>query len=424
MSAKNTGEVFDLITTKDQHDELKKIARIVTDAESAVWRECFKNDPVAGIDFLDRQNEKNKTGRWPKLPNYNPTKGDNLSLERVVRTKCDGLHSHITSCCVNHVRKLYNKKGNRIEFLRGNKALPGTNKLRIRFRGTVARIVPDSRTDVEWFRLSILFYPRGERMILPIKLKGASLWTCKWLRELASTGQKTSDGCISLVRKRRKWVWQISFSRSRYEGERQTVVEPIVGRYMLVYAPVRQDAFIKCRIIDEGTSRRGAPWEFPIEDADLLSRKHRIDKVRRTMGYSHRQSPSNARREHGTHKRLEPSYQLNQAYNNAVTTWIEQRSAYIVKTAIRYRCTELRVENLVERDSEELRMGSFPYHQLLNRIKQKALTAGIAFKKLPSISDVMNTLDADVSISDVSNVDTAEDQNKKKVRKKQVVVNS
>ena len=385
------GEWFELIVSREQHEELKKVARATTSAESVLWQEWLVHDPAAGGAFADRMRTKAETGKWPKLESYFLKEGTGgRSPDKTARLLCGDVHGDLASAVANQVRKLYGKS--RLAVLQGKERLPGTNHLRIRFRGRACRIIREPNPEAEWFRFAMPLTKESGRIDFGMKLKGANEFTRRWLGGLADSGDKPSDGVLSLVRRRSKWVWLLSMSRKRFVGEIETLSKPVATRKMVVFAPPEQEVFLQCRITDEARKRRGAPWQFDIVESDLLTCKLRLDKMRREMGRAFRQSPHSGRRGRGVQRRLDPSTKFSRKYENRVNAWIEQRSAFIVKSAIKHRCASVQCEDLSARDPTLLRMGSFPYYRLVQRIQQKAEAAGVAFTKTKSFSEIERLL--------------------------------
>lgn len=389
---KSCGEWFELIVDREQHAALLEAARMSTAIEVALWQEWARNDPEFGVRFVERISEKESTGKWPKLTPYNLKQcASGVSPDIAARRAFPALHGDIASQVANHVRRLYPQKDVRLQILSGRKSIPTTNNLFIRFRNRIARIAREPKEGVEWFRFALPLKRGGEPLSFGMKLKGASEFTIRHLGDLADNGKHPSCGTISLVRRGRKWVWRMSISRERFDGEREALKKPRRGRKMIVYAPTEQERFIVCRIVDECRTR-GAPWEFAIEEGDLLAVKRRNDARRREMGHAFRQSPTGSRRGRGVYHRLDPSMRMTRSYDNRANSWIEQRSAYIAQSAVKYRCESVAVEDFTKRDPASLRMGSFPYHRFVLRILQKCEERGVKARKIPSFSDVETML--------------------------------
>lgn len=406
---KNVGCVFDLLLGKGPSDTKADLIRAATESvycENAVWQTYRLYDPVTAAEFARirnvvreakaRQDELRKKdpkatvpeAKWPKLPEFKLSDiPEGASPTKIAKALAPSLSSCVYDAIANHCFKLYMKQ--RFELLSFRRRLPVSDDLRIRFREKAIKIQRDDRNP-EWFKIEIKLFmePKAHRLVIPIGARGASPFTIRWLGECADDGIHPSGGMISARRKKGKLVWQISLSRSRYEGELETVKMPIAGRVLDIEAPVDQEVFLKCSV-DTGGKR---PWGFPIEGHDLLQTKIGAEIRRQRMGRNYAQSPMNSAHGHGRNNVLRSKRPFSEQYRNRVTNWIENRTAFIVAEAVKMKCERIRMEDLVSRDSKTMLLGSFDYSRFTLRLQQKAKAAGIDFDKPWSRAEVKEAI--------------------------------
>lgn len=361
------------------------VARVATFAENAIWMLWRKHDPITGLDMVRMRQVKQETGKWPKLEPYKLEKTpEGETPTTIAKALCPGLPSCIYDAIANQVAKLYMK--NRFAYLNFSERLPMGRDLRIRFREKATQIRRDPENP-QFFQIGLkLTSPEPGKTTtvwFGLKLRGCSEWTYRWLDDLASTGNPVSGGTISARKKRGRTVWQIALARPRMEGERKKV-HPVPGRELICWAPPDADECLWCEV----SPRKGKPWRLRVESNDMVLVKKAYERTRRHMGRNYHQSPYNSAHGHGRRRAIQGKERFSGRYNRRVKDWIENRSAAIVRFAVDARCETIRFEELTKRDPKTLRLGSFPYYQLISRIQQKAKDAGIAFKLFEDISSL------------------------------------
>jgi hypothetical protein len=389
---KNVGEVFEIRTDAATRQAILAVARVATFAENAIWDIYRRNDPLTPTRVVEMQLEKDRTGKYPKLPPFDlKDTPDGATPTKILGALCPGLSAYVYDAIAHRVGTLYRKNAERFAYAFYRKRLPVSNDLRIRFRERAVRIVrhPENKN---WFRAELTLYAKGgQKLMVDLLARGKSDATLRWLAELADTGAHPSGGTISARRKHGHLEWQISFSRCRQPGERARV-HPIDGRKLVVYAPLEQDVFLRCRV----EPVKGRPWVWEVESNDLSQLQRRYQALRVAMGRNYHQSPDSGAHGHGRRRAICGKERLTLRYENRVKDWIENRSAALVAEAIRRRCGRIEMEDLSARNPELLRLGRFPYYRLLSRIEQKAKDAGIEFEKTPSLSSMKDALVAAV----------------------------
>jgi hypothetical protein len=378
--SKSVGETFVLMPTAEQRDWLKEIARQCTFAENAIWMEWRVNDPVQPAEVFDWPRIKEATGKWPKMPAY---KLD--GMWDLAKSLCPAVNGNVFGAIANHVRKHYPQK--RWQYLRYDDRIPIARDLRIRFRERAIR-VRRCPNEPRWFEIGLRLTD-GDTQWMGIKPKGASHFTWEWLAHLADQDGKPSGGTISLVRKKRKWVWQLSLARERGEGEREAV-DAIPDRWLEVTAPIESESFLRCEV--KWPEKTGRPWATHIESNDIIRMKLRHDHLRKVMGANYHQSPRSNSRGHGRQRAIACKMPFSERYENRIKNWIENRSMAVVQCAIEAQCGIVRMENLTERDPQTLALGEFPYFRFMARVEQKCEEAGITFKKLGGLDKAKKAL--------------------------------
>lgn len=372
--AKTHGMVFRLWLPAgtDLNARLWKIAHLSSFAENTLWRYFLAGDPATGLD-VQRNGIKGPDGKYPKLPEYRPTlMPDGKTAYLSAASMCPELLSHVPCEVSNRVFKLYLKQ--RWEILTGRRSLPRLKDPCIRFRGLAIRItstqvVLDDGREVTRYGIVANFEKIKCAMLIELQSRGQSRFTLDWLQRLAESGEHPSSGTIS----RRGNHWQISLSRALEPGEREAVRDAVPGRELVVYAPADQDVAIRCTVIPQN----GRPWAWNVEDADLLAMKLAHAARRKAMGHHRAQTHEGGMLGHGRGRALLGTKAMRQKYGNRVDDWIENRTTEIVNWAVTNKCEGLRLEDLGKRDPKTLRLGSFPYYMLAERLKQKAKTAGL-----------------------------------------------
>lgn len=392
---KNVGEVFDLLIdrNKEARDLLLEVAKKATYAENAIWMIWRHNDPVSAVDLVHMREEKERTGKWPKLPAYKLEKTpEGESPTKIAAALCPGLSSYVYDAVSNAVTKLYLK--NRLSYLGFWERLPVSKDLRIRFRERAVQIRRNPENP-QWFQIGLGLVSENRKIGVTwcdLRTGGKSEFTKRWLEAVADGEQDyvTSGGVISARRKKGKMRWQITQARPRMVDERQKV-EPVEGRSLVCYAPLDQGEFMTCEVAPV----RGRPWRMHVESNDLLTVKIAYDKLRRRMGGNYHQSPYSSAHGHGRRRAIRGKMAFSGKYERRVNDWIENRSAAIVGFAVETRCGEIRFEKLTDREPHTLRLGAFPYFKLIERTKQKAADAGISFKVFTDFETVRKQLSGD-----------------------------
>jgi len=382
--SKSVGEWFELLPSDEHRKELLRIARIASFAENSVWMEWRCGDPVTGPDMARRQAEKESTGEWPKLEAWNPkTARTGESWCKFAGALCPGLMSYIYDAIANSVATLYRQK--RLKLLTFQERLATRNDLQIRFRENACRVLRHPEVN-GWFRFQ-LSLAKGPPMVIDFKCRGKSPHTIDWLNELADSGEAPSGGMISARRKKGRLQWQIALSRVPREGENEQV-KPISGRVLWVWAPIDQAEFLRCQVHPVP----GRPWLHRIEAHDLIRVRKRFDVERRRMGRNYAQSTESAAHGHGLHRAINRKEFHKGRYDRRCKDWIENRSAEIVRFAIKSRCEELHMEKLSNRDPTRLALGPFPYFQFVLRTVQKARSAGLKTAKFTDFETIEKRL--------------------------------
>ena len=360
---------------------LYRVAKEATFAENALWNLWRMNDPVTYRDVLRMNQEREATGKWPKLPEYklaNTPDGD--SPTKIAGNLCPSLWSFVYDAVANHVRKFYSKQ--RWEILWGKRRLPLASDLRIRFRERAIRIRRHQWTDKEG-RVQdgyaiVCRFIKGVDALVPISTLRMNKWHLAWLEHWANIDAGPCGGTVYRKKVRGKNQWFIALARERQPNEVRRVLDPVADRTCYVYAPPpdsEREAFL---LMDIRPTGNGQPWREEIEANDLIRVKLRWQQQNQQMGRNFRQSREvTASRGHGLQRRMESKKPDARKYDARCKNWIENRSRAIVDFAVNARCSVLCVENLVQRDSKTLRLGEFPYYQLLLRIKQKAEESGL-----------------------------------------------
>jgi len=384
---KNCGEVFRLLCGPDLRKSLSDVARVSTLAENVLWQLWLKGDPLGAMDIRKAVEQKEASGKWPKIEPFILRAPDGRSTTVIARELCPGLLSYVYDAIANQVSKLYRK--HRWDILSCRRRLPVASDLRIRFRERAVQIERDDRRD-DWFRVRLFLRP-GETLSIPIRTGGASTFTRAWLARLASSGEHPSGGTISCRLRRGKRQWQIAISRAREPGECDEV-NPVAGRTLVIYAPTKQDVFLRCLVTP---TNGGPPRTWSVESNDLCLVQQQYERRRRSMAANWAQSPTSCAHGHGRKRALLKREEFSARYERRVNSWIEQRSAWLVSEAVRFDCEGLQIENLSARNPESLLVGSFPYHRFVQRIREKAEQAGIDARVFDGIAKLKKLLSAD-----------------------------
>lgn len=396
-SAKRVGMVFLLITDRDTSQRLTRIAELATIIEWSLWREYFRQDPARGDDVLARWAARHRGERFEKFP---PFKLETVDGERKPSKWCGEngrnmladlrLMSTIGDAIAQQTFRLYNKQ--RWELLTGLRSLPRPSAPRIRFRDGAVVFRRSLTKPEHWIDVGFNLEKDRDILWLPVNLRAQSAETVEWLRRCADGEATPSGGMISRKKRKNRWQWQVTQARERMAGERETV-DAIPDRRLICWADTTRVEFLTCRV----SPVKGRPWQFAMESNDLVRVKLAAERDRRTMGRNYAQSPDGAGRGHGRQRAIAGKRPFAERYENRVKSWIEQRSAWLVREARELRCAELHVEDLTKRRPSELKLGSFPYARLLERIEQKAEEAGILFVKVPSLDDAKEMVEGEVT---------------------------
>jgi len=424
--ANTVGEWFELwYPSFDVQRWLSRIAREATHCENELLQLYRSLDPVTPLDMqrmcaevsseqttLDEANErakalhdaklakcvttkqrearekkapKRKKARWPSIPKCIPPKPEHLGVERgphgrttVAGKLCPHANSRVHDAVSHHVHNKYCRI--RFRCLMGLERLPFGKHLRIRFKaaGVIVRRQADSS---EFFEVG-LNLDDGPVQWVGIKTHGKSDATLAWLSELADTNGHASDGTISMKERGRKKTWQISMSRSRRPGERPAVDDPIEGRTLVVHAPLEQREG-ECIVCDVMPVHR-TPWRFALEYESILHARRSHDRIRRSMSKHYKQTSEGGIRGHGRQRAMRDRLHQRNKADRRLASWIENASRYVVNQAIERRCEGVVFEDLTKRTARHLLLGKFPYHRLIERTKQKAVEAGLTFKRMES----------------------------------------
>ena len=162
---KTVGMSIRMFVDAETGDYLYRVAKEATFAENALWNLWRMNDPVTYRDVLRMNQEREATGKWPKLPEYklaNTPDGD--SPTKIAGNLCPSLWSFVYDAVANQVRKFYSKQ--RWEILWGKRRLQLASDLRIRFR---KRAIPhrewtDRKVEYRTATLSLPVY-QGKLML-------------------------------------------------------------------------------------------------------------------------------------------------------------------------------------------------------------------------------------------------------------------
>jgi len=390
------GECFKLLVDRNREirEEMLAVAKLATFAENEIWTLWRKHDPLDGLEMLRRRlayeqarqdaessGQDPKRVKWPKIEAY---KLDEVlktlglpSSYKIAAALCPGVHTHIPASIANVVHHYYAKQ--RLDILRYVRRLPVAQDLRIRVH---KRCISVRRSPVrsDWFDFGARLRTGGE-LWMPMRTGGASPHTLAWLSDAADGTASLSCGTISAKKRGGKLVWQIALARQRRDDERERVANPVLGRSLLVWAPLDQEVFLWC----QADPIAGRPWRMRIEAADLLPVKRRHEQLRQSMGRNYAQSPEAASHGHGRRRAIGSRERFRRRYEDRIRDWIENRSLEIVRQAIEMRCERIRMEKLTDRTPGSLLMGDFPYYRLMERTEQKAKDAGLGFELIADL---------------------------------------
>lgn len=393
---KNVGISLRMFTDTETGDYLWQVAKEATFAENALWDLWRKHDPVSYLDILRMTQEREETGKWPKLPPYVLADAEEGATAHFVgKNLCPNLTGHVSAGVVNQVRKLYGKL--RWKILWNTQRMPKAFDPRIRFRERAIRIVRQKWTDKEGrthdgFGVRCRFLRSGDAVI-PISTQRMNRHHLAWLERWAEINQGPCGGTVMLKMVRGKKRWFIALARERADGEIRRVDDPVEGRCCYVYAPLPESTREAAFVMEIQPTPNGRPWREEIEAHDLVRVKIRWQKRNEQQGRNYRQSRDrSASKGHGEDRRMRSKKPDARRYGNQCDSWIENRSRAIVDFAINTRCCEVLMEDLVKRDSRTMRLGEFPYYQFMLRTQQKAEEAGLKFRTIANLDEVFSSL--------------------------------
>lgn len=372
------GEAF-----KADAQTLSRCAADATRCENWAHQLLLRGDPVDYTSLgahLRAFVEAKAAGRKPekyKLPDYKI----GTSLYEACKAILDGRwHSMVYNGVSRHVFGVYMK--NRWAILLGNRSLNLSDRPRIRIRGSACRVrrVTHPTGEFDRYELCVPLRSGAAPLIVGLGLKGQAGDTIAWLEALA-TGEHESrprDGTLVLVeeteagRRIKRWKW--CTSRARAPGEFiRGEVDP--DRIAYLHAPADQSCFI--RLVDES----GRMVER-ISGDQLAERIERSERRFRAQGANWRQSPGSGAHGHGRLRALQGRRGKRDAHRDWVKTKIGQWASHIVKTATRWRCGRLVVQDFTALDPTKTRMGKFAYCDLLGSLKNRCDASPVQFAKV------------------------------------------
>jgi len=362
---------------KSSRDYGEKLAAIKADKRARILEaEAKIKDPAKLKTAVQKIRKERPKIERTKLPDYRlKDTPDGETPTKIARNLCPGVHSCCYDGVANYVTKTYLRY--RMEFLVGRRSLPRSKNIRLRMHKKGVWIRKDQARPGE-FQIGLSLQTGGQAW-MGLGLRRASKPWRDWLEKLAT---ETGNPCNATVTLRGK-QWSVGLARPTVEDDREKVVEPVAGRMLQVTAPMDQETFLMCEVQPKCTTQ---PIRMRVEDANIIREKLRYDAVRRTRGRHWAQG--GGRHGHGRVKARSGIEQATLRYERRKNDFIEQRSAAIVSFAVKMRCSELHMENLVDREPTTLRMGSFDYYRFITRVQQKAQAAGLKFVKIPALSSV------------------------------------
>jgi hypothetical protein len=390
-SPKNVGVSLAMLPDADTAKYLREVAHEATFAENAIWHLWRKYDPVLFTDVQRMTQEREQTGKWPKLPKYvlsNTPEGPTPT--KIAKALCPNLGSYVYDSIANSVRRLYLKQ--RWELLWHKRSLPTARSLRIRFRERAVQIIEwpwvDKKGRAQDGYAIRCCFKKSETCVIPIRTDRQNGWVQKWLKQWSTEAVGPSGGTVyqKTIKGQKKWF--IALARCRGDAEIVSVKSPVANRVCLAYAPLPEvrEEFL---LLDVKPTPDNRLWRQEVEAHDILRTKMRWADRNRRQGRNFQQSREvSAAHGHGWRRRLRSKMPAKGRYENRCKSWIENRSRAIVDFAVNARCSEILMENLSERDSRTLRLGEFPYHQFMLRIQQKAETSGLKFRKFKDLESI------------------------------------
>jgi hypothetical protein len=203
-------------------------------------------------------------------------------------------------------------------------------------------------------------------------------------------GKKCPQVDLNYNKKKKRWYVKIP-----YEAEvRQADVDP--KRIMVVYPPGvdRNDQlrFLLC----EFRPSRGRPWRVDVEFRSYKQAADQCERMRKWRGQKYRQDGKDGVHQrtgsigHGRNRALKGLEKVHRKARNTTNTFMQQRAALIVRTAIKWRCGRIELldfAKVIEMFPERKVFGKFPYFMFQTLIAQKCEQHGIECEVLPPGDD-------------------------------------
>ena len=210
-------------------------------------------------------------------------------------------------------------------------------------------------------------------VVVGVAACGGSAWAT--LRKLLT--REWEPRAARLVRddERRAWVLKLSYEYPMPEkatGERVLVVRRGMTKFLSM-------------LVDDGT------MPAPLDSAESLIAFKRGIEARKGALRRHLPHQGRGARGHGK-KRWYRSYErLGELEANYVTTWCRQQAAHVAKTAVKYGCGRVLIEEFEKSQPPthpdpfvQKLLRRFPFCQLRDAIKQALVKVGVELEAVPS----------------------------------------
>lgn len=317
-----------------------------------------------------------------------PRKGKKLALPPIdksiessiyegLRSRFPHVSSRIITFLQQDIRTRYIEK--RFDIAIGKASVPSYR--RFAFQQDSYRLVETENGD---FEINLTLLSKEAKGIGAVERVRFLLDTFKFpadslqvLSEIASGKRKAAAVRVTLIERKNKWI--VSFP---YEKEKQEF-EPVKDRILHVYPPGK-GIFLRCAVFVRKPARSPTDtWSVPIEFTSAIQYRKSYEKRAKEISAKYRQDSCTGSRGHGRKRALRAKERYQAAYGRATHTHNQQRAAFIIQQAVRWKCSSVEYTsppdipvpgyNLIE---------TWPWYDLEQSIKTKAEEYGIEFRKI------------------------------------------
>ncbi len=337
-----------------------------------------------------KKNKKDKRGKLD-IPKLAEAKGE-ASDYNLLRKACPFVSSSIVSNVAHHVERKYLQE--RFEHLILKRNAPYYRSFPIPIHNQRWHLEEQGQGFIIVFSLLSTdaqgFSDNDGKPLTQIRfvldMRGLRGFEKKALEHFASL-PRTPAGAkerheISIQLNERSNKWMILIPYRRGINERDLIAD----RVMEVF-PYGKASFLKCVHY-----AKPIPWTEDIEYTSVEKfhnwyHKHRAEISTKYRQDNRRGKPKVAAVGRGRRRALKNKEPLAKKYQCMARTFNQQRAAHIVRMALRWRCGQIKMVDMVTVGREHLVLGSWKYYELQQDIRKACEPQGIKLELVPDIID-------------------------------------